>query len=150
VLTLLVTYVAVGGWRVARTRSAGPAPVDLVWTLGGIVVAAGLVPVLARAPHVGSSRPVVVWATLAALGVVLAYDLLRWTFPRRWHHSLWLPEHIYKSVSALSGMVSAFAGNVVEWGQPWSQITPSAVGTLVILFFIGKAVANPTDRPVVS
>jgi hypothetical protein len=29
--------------------------------------------------------------------------------------------------------LSAFVGNVVRWGQPWSQIAPSVLGVLVIL-----------------
>ena len=132
VLTLLVTYVAVGGWRAARTRASGPQRIDLAWTILGLCTALALVP---GAPHVGSSRPVVVWSSLGALGVVLAYDFLRWTFPRRLFARLWLPEHIYKIVSALSGMVSAFAGNVVQWGQPWSQVAPSVIGIIVILYW---------------
>jgi uncharacterized membrane protein len=135
VLTVLATYVAVGGWRVARTRAGGPQFIDLCWTLAGCVTAAALVPVLINAPHSGDSQPVVVWSTLGGLGTVLAYDLLRWTFPRRWFERLWLPEHIYKVNSALFGMLSAFVGNVVRWGQPWSQIAPSVLGVLVILYW---------------
>lgn len=142
VLTLLVSYVAVGGWRVARTRSNGPERIDLAWTLLALAVAAGLVPVLAQAPHVGSSQPVVVWSSLAALGVILLYDIVRWTFPRSWFDAIWIPEHIYKVVSALSGMVSAFVGNAVRWGQPWSQIAPSAIGVLLIAYFVAQAVAD--------
>jgi len=135
VLTVLVTYVAVGGLRVARSRGAGPAPFDLWWTLGGIAAAAALFPVLLRASTGTSSQPVVVWSSMGALGLVLAYDLARWGFPRRWFARLWLPEHIYKMSSALFGMASAFAGNVIRWGQPWSQIAPSAIGMLVIFYW---------------
>jgi uncharacterized membrane protein len=135
VLTVLVTYVAIGGWRTARTRDAGPARIDLWWTLAGIVAAAALVPVLLNAPQTGSSQPVVVWSTLGGLATVLTYDLVRWTFPRRWFARLWLPEHIYKVNSALFGMLSAFAGNVVRWGQPWTQIAPSAIGMTVIFYW---------------
>jgi uncharacterized membrane protein len=142
VLTLLTTYVAVSGWRVALTRSSGPAPVDLAWTLLAVVGAVGLVPVLMAAPHVGNSQPVVVWSSLGALGVLLAYDLARWKFPQAWHRRLWLLEHVYKVVSALSGMVSAFVGNVVPWGQPWSQVAPSALGMLLIFYFVAQALAN--------
>jgi hypothetical protein len=91
--------------------------------------------VLLDAPRTTSSQPVVVWSSMGALGLVLAYDLVRWLFPRRWFAWLWLPEHIYKVNSALFGMASALAGNVVKWGQPWSQIAPSAIGTLVIFYW---------------
>ena len=36
-------------------------------------------------------------------------------------------------------MVSAFVGNVVRWGQPWSQLAPSAIGICVILYFWWRA-----------
>jgi uncharacterized membrane protein len=139
VLTLLTTYVAISGWRVARTQSQGPEVVDLAWTTLGVVVAAALVPVLLSSPHVGNSRPVVVWSTLGAMGVLLGYDLVRWIFPRSWFRVVWLPEHIYKVLSAFAGMVSAFVGNVVPWGQPWSQVAPSAIGMLLISYFIGQS-----------
>lgn len=146
VLTVLATYVAVGGWRVAQTRGSGPQAVDLWWTLAGCAAGIALVPVLLDAPRGENSQAVVVWSTLGALGTVLTYDLVRWTFPRRWFARLWLPEHIYKVNSALFGMASAFAGNVVKWGQPWSQLAPSAIGTLVILFFWWRVSTRPVER----
>jgi len=135
VLTVLAAYVAVGGWRAAQTRAAGPGMIDLWWTLAGTAGAIALFPVLRDAPHTENSLPVVVWSSFGALATVLVYDLVRWTFPRRWFAWLWLPEHIYKVNSALFGMLSAFAGNVVRWGQPWSQIAPSAIGIAVILYW---------------
>jgi len=84
VLTLLTTYVTVSGWRTALSRERGPAPVDLAWTALGVLGAVLLVPALSRAPQVGNSRPVVVWSALGGLGIVLAYDLVRWRFPDSW------------------------------------------------------------------
>lgn len=76
-----------------------------------------------------------VWSTLGAPAFVLTWDLVKWTFPRSWFARLCLPEHIYKVLSALFGMLSEFAGNVVTWGQPWSQLAPSAVGTGLIIYW---------------
>ena len=145
VLTLLTTYVGVGGWRVARTQARGPDRIDMIWSLLGLGAAIALVPILMRGPFEGSSQPVVVWSTLSAVGVLLSYDFARWTFPRRWFARLWLPEHIYKMCSALFGMISAFVGNVVRWGQPWSQIAPSAVGMLVIVYWWWRVAAKPAE-----
>ncbi len=144
VLTLLTTYVGVGGWRVARTQARGPERIDMIWTLLGLGAAIALVPILMRGPLEGNSRPAVVWSTLIGVGVLLSYDLARWTFPRRWFARIWLPEHIYKMVSALFGMISAFVGNVVRWGQPWSQIAPSVVGMLVIFYWWWRVAGKPT------
>lgn len=43
-------------------------------------------------------------------------------------------DHAYKLIASLPGRLSAFVGNVVRKGQPWSQIAPSAIGLLTILF----------------
>jgi hypothetical protein len=48
-------------------------------------------------------------------------------------------------------MVSAFVGNVVEWGQPWSQIAPSVVGLIVVVYFVHTGFTGPlSDRAAVA
>ncbi len=143
VLTLLTAYLGIGAWRAAQTQHLGPQRIDLLVTVLALTLGAALVPIVLNAPQFGNSRPVVVISTLAALGAVVLYDLLRWCFPRGWFRALWLPEHIYKMLSSLFGMISAFAGNVVPCGQPWSQIAPPAVGTLLIVYFIVRATLHP-------
>ena len=135
VLTVLTLYQLVSGWRSIRNKQAGPAAFDAVWTLAAIATTLLLLPILIVAPTQGSSQPVVVFSTLGALALVLAYDALRWLFPRRWFATLWAYEHIYKLIASFSALLSAFAGNVIRFGQPWSQILPSALGTLLIFWF---------------
>lgn len=60
--------------------------------------------------------------------------MARWCLPRRWFASIWPYDHAYKLTASLFGLLSAFVGNVVRIGQPWSQIAPSAIGLLTILF----------------
>jgi hypothetical protein len=66
---------------------------------------------------------------------LLVYDAARWLFPRRWHATLWLYEHIFKLVASLFAMLSAAIGNTVRAGQPWSQLAPSVAGMIVIAWF---------------
>jgi hypothetical protein len=136
VLTVLVGYQLVSGWRDAINRQHGPAWFDLVLTLLTVSLSAALVPTLRAASLGPSSSPAVVYATLGALGFVLAYDVARWLFPSRWHTKLWLAAHLYKMLGALFGMIAALVGNVVVWGQPWSQIAPSALGTIVVAYWL--------------
>ncbi len=133
VLNVVVTYQLVSGWRVARTRAAGPRAADALWTFLGLGAAVALVPVLLRNPD--DTPGMILWPTLGALALLLGYDALRWLFPRRWHARVWVFEHIYKIVSALFAMLSAMVGNVVRFGQPWSQILPTVLGALVITWF---------------
>ncbi len=131
VLTVLVPYQLVSGWRSIYTRGNGPSRFDAVWTLAALALAVALMPsLLTPSAHAG----IVAYASLGALFTLLAYDTARWCFPRRWFATLWPYDHAYKLIASLFGMLSAFVGNVVRVGQPWSQIAPSAIGLLAILF----------------
>ena len=135
VLTVLTTYQLVSGWRSVRNKEAGPSLFDAVWTGAAIATTILLLPMLLAAPTHGNSQPIVVLSTLGALALVLAYDFLRWLFPRRWFATLWTYEHIYKLVASFSALLSAFVGNVIQFGQPWSQVVPSAFGVLLIVWY---------------
>jgi uncharacterized membrane protein len=135
VLTVLTIYQVVSGWRAVRNREAGPGAFDAAWTAVAIVATAALLPILLSAPPTSNSKPVVVFSTLGALAAILAYDAVRWLFPRRWFATLWIYEHVYKLVSSFAALLSAFAGNVIRWGQPWSQLLPSVLGTALIVYF---------------
>ncbi len=132
VLTVLVTYQLVSAWHTVYTRERGPSAFDAVLTVVGVAVSIALVPFL-LAHEGGVSR--VVYATLGGLATVLIYDLIRWLFPRRWYSSLWLYEHVGKMIGVLFGMVSALVGNVVRFGQPWSQLLPTVLGMIVTVYF---------------
>jgi len=132
VLSLLVLYQTISGWRAVQRRELGPGLFDAVWTLSALATLAWLIPRLVSGQQ-GSST--VVYASLGGIVFILAYDAIRWVFPRRWFAELWRYEHSYKLVSSLFAMLSAFVGNVVRVGQPWSQLLPSAIGTAVIVYF---------------
>lgn len=132
ILNLLVFYQLVGGWRSAVTQEKGPALIDLYFTLCGCFIFFVLFAVVLKSNY---GAPVILYSTVGALVLMLVYDVVRWFFPRRLFAVLWKYEHIYKLVSCLFGMISALMGNVVRWGQPWSQIVPSVLGMLVIGYF---------------
>jgi len=138
VLTLLVTYQLLSGWHVLRTRAAGPNRIDALLSAGALAWALGLLPLLPGGSGEAGAAPAVVYASLATLGALLAYDAARWCFPRRWHASLWRFEHIYRMVASLFAMLSAAAGNLLTAGQPWSQLLPSALGMAAIALFFRR------------
>jgi uncharacterized membrane protein len=137
VLTVLVAYQLASGWHVVFTRGSGPNRVDALLAMCAGGWALYLIPQLLAAGTQDASA-VVVHSSLGGLFVLLAYDLARWCFPGRWHASLWRYEHIYKLVSALFAMLSAATGNLLKVGQPWSQLLPSVLGALAILWFFWR------------
>jgi len=135
VLAVLVLYQLVGAWRAAKTRERGPGAFDAAWSF---TAAAALVLLAPRTIASYDGPPVVMYSSLGALAFVLFYDALRWAFPRRWFAQAWRYEHSYKMVSALFAMLSAFAGNVIRFGQPWSQLLPSVAGVITICYFFSR------------
>lgn len=141
VITLLVSYQLVGGWRAIYTKHNGPGKFDAIWTLFAISMVIYLVPVVFNQT---SGASVIIFSTFGALALVLIYDSIRWLFPRGWHKFLWRYEHSYKLLSSLFGMLSSFVGNTVRIGQPWSQIIPSVLGLICISYFFYKLYTEDT------
>jgi uncharacterized membrane protein len=135
VLSVLVPYQLIGGWRSIYTKSAGPSRIDALWTLLALVLFIALIPAV-RA-H-ATEAPIVVYSSLGGLAFVLLYDAIRWIFPRKWYGDLWKYEHSYKLIASVFGMLSALIGNVIRFGQPWSQILPSAIGVFVIAYYFSQ------------
>jgi hypothetical protein len=130
---VLVLYQLLSGWRAVYTREAGPQAVDGAMTAAALV-AGGLI--LLRLQHDASGQQaIVVLSSLGGLATILAYDGVRWAFPRRWHGMLWRYEHIYKLLASLFAMLSAAAGNLLRMGQPWTQLAPSLLGLICIAWF---------------
>lgn len=142
VLTLLVGYQLLSGWHAVHTQAKGPDRIDALLLLCAGVWAIGLLPAL-----LAEKAGVVVYSTLGALALLLAYDAARWRFPRHWHATLWRYEHIYKMVASLFGMLSAASGNLLRVGQPWSQLLPSVLGMMVIAACIWRDHRARGPRP---
>lgn len=143
VLTLLVSYQLVGGWRAIYTKCSGPSKFDAIWTMLALIITALLIPIVL---NTFSGKKVIIFSTLGTLAFILTYDSIRWLFPRSWHTFLWRYEHSYKLLSALFGMLSAFIGNTVRIGQPWTQIVPSALGIICIGYFFYRIYSEDKKR----
>lgn len=137
VLTVLVLYQLLSGWRVIYTKAAGPNYIDALLCASAALGGTLLIPlVLARGA--ADSGLSVIYSSLGTLAFLLTYDALRWLFPRRWHATLWRYEHMYKLLASLFAMVSAAAGNLLPQAQPWSQLVPSALGIACIAWFFWR------------
>lgn len=129
VLSLLGPYQLFGGWRAVRTQGSGPMMIDA----GALLVALTLaLPLTLEVLGHGRRLLAVDYSAVGALWLILAYDAIKWTFPRHWYRSIWRYEHSYKMTASVFAMLSALIGNVVRIGQPWSQLAPSVIGLVVI------------------
>ncbi|MES2320640.1 MAG: hypothetical protein V4633_00075 [Pseudomonadota bacterium] len=146
-LTVLVLYQLLSGWRSVRTKADGPGGIDAVLTASAVAATGLILFRLQQAPAEVGSNAAVVNATLAAIAVMLAYDTVRWVFPRTWFGRLWIYDHIYKLIASFGALLSAFAGNTLRFAQPWSQILPSVIGGLLIIWYFWRQ-ARRDVRPV--
>jgi len=133
VLTVLVLYQLLSGWRAVYTRAAGPQAIDGAMTVAAL--AAGLLILQRLLVDDSGQQAIMVLSSLGGLASILLYDSARWIFPHRWHAALWRYEHIYKLLASLFAMLSAAAGNLLPAGQAWTQLGPSALGLLCIAWY---------------
>ncbi len=131
VITLLAAYNCFSGIRVIRLRGQPPATIDYVIPL--IVITAGLYYLYYISTSGLYWSPVIIYSTIGALFLVTGYDLCKIFFPKDLRQKALGYEHIYKMVSAYSGITSAFTGTVFPLYQPYSQFLPSVIGLAYII-----------------
>gem|GEM_PF-197372 len=129
IVTLQSAYMSFAGYRILKTKTKGPERIDLIATLF-LVTMAGRFLFLIGTRGAVWHQSVVVYL-LGFLFAVAAYDILRHFKPQLAKY--WLLEHIFKMTSAYIALFSAFAGTVLSAWQPYSQIIPSAMGTVWII-----------------
>ena len=131
VITLLSGYNAFSGWRVIRL--AGHRPTSIDYIIPVLVFASGIYYVYYIRSISLYWSPVIIYSTLGALAMITIYDLSRFFMPVKTLRKKMRYEHIYKMISALTGLTSAFIGTVLPHYQPYSQILPSVIGLVFII-----------------
>jgi uncharacterized membrane protein len=139
VITVLSGYLAFSGYRVIKSKSNIPKFTDIFICLVSLISVLYFLYYFKSIGMIWS--PVIVYNTVGYLFLMIVYDLCRYFISTKMYGSLWIHEHILKMVSAFTGLVSAFSGTVFPHYQPYSQFTPSILGTLAAICFM-IAVAN--------
>nr|WP_315034352.1 hypothetical protein [uncultured Chryseobacterium sp.] len=80
-------------------------------------------------------NPVVIYSGVGYLLLVVSYDVFRYCIPACRYGNLWRYEHSSKMISAVGALLSAFIGTVLPDYKPYSQILPSLLMTLIMIFF---------------
>jgi uncharacterized membrane protein len=140
IISLLVIYLLLSGWRLIYTRDAGPNGKDLVLLICAVPLTLLFVPVVLS--DLGDNELLVPWlfyGAFTAMCAVLAYDLARWFLPGRWHALLWRREHIARMILGLSGVVSAVVFSMPLVHLPWVLVTVWLCALAAILWFAGRA-----------
>jgi uncharacterized membrane protein len=118
VLTVVVAYQLLSGWHVIYTKAAGPNRIDALLSVCAAGCAMFLIPLLLSGNGTRVAAPTVIYSSLGALVFLLAYDTVRWCFPRRWHATLWRYEHIFKVVASVCDVF----GSNRQPGEIWTAL----------------------------
>ncbi len=134
-LTVGAGYSAFSGFRNVKLKSNRLELIDVLVALGSVLLGGALI------VYVQSTQqdwdPKVIYFTYGSLGMTVTYDLLRYLIKKERYEKLWLYEHIYKMISALTALLSAASGNVFPKSfQPESQYLPSVIGLSLAIGFI--------------
>ncbi|WP_432712404.1 hypothetical protein [Pedobacter sp.] len=131
VITLLSGYTCFSGIRSIKLRGQKPTLLDGVIP---IFVMASSIYYLYYIHSLGLYwSPVITYSTIGALFLVTCYDLLKFLMPVHVLFRAMIYEHIYKMMSALSAIASAFSGTVFSNYKPYSQFLPSVMGLIFII-----------------
>jgi hypothetical protein len=140
-ITLLSGYTCFSGFRVIRLKGQRPKWADCCVAV--LVMAAALYYLYYLRQTALYWAPVITYSTIGVICFIALYDLARLFLPLGFLKRAVFYEHVYKMISALSGLVSAFCGTVLPQYKPYSQFLPSVIGLLsIIVIFIGFGKKN--------
>jgi hypothetical protein len=146
-LTILSGYVGYAGFRAVKLKEKKSHTIDIIIAIVSLCLGIAFIWHLTQSQVAWNVS--VVMSTLIALAMVTIYDILKYFFFFSYLKKWWLYEHIYKMISAFSALTSAFAGNVWRDFHPYSQIGPSIIGTILIVYFIVQR-SKPNRRSTVA
>ena len=133
VVTLLSGYTCFSGIRAIRLQGKKPGVYDLIVP---IIVMASALYYLYHITTIGLFwAPAVVYPTIGALFIITIYDLTKMFLSRVFLTKAMMYEHVYKMVSSMIAITSAFTGTVLPQYKPYSQLLPSLFG-FVYIFII--------------
>lgn len=132
-ITVLAAYNTYSGFRILKEKSNRFYFKDLLIMLGALSMALAFMYYL---KFIGFYwNPVIIYSGLGYLLAVVSYDIFRYFIPVSRYGNLWRYEHSSKMISAMGALLSAFTGTLLPDYKPYSQILPSLLMTLLMIFF---------------
>tara|TARA_R110002051_G_scaffold276573_1_gene337903 strand:- start:43 stop:699 length:657 start_codon:yes stop_codon:yes gene_type:complete len=145
VLTVLSGYYGFSGFRIIKTKSNIPEKLDIVIAIANLSLGIYFIDYLKSS--VMFWNPIVIYSTFGALFIIIAYDFLRYLIPSSRYNNLWLYEHIYKMIAAFTALLAAAVGTFFPNHQPYSQLFPSVIGTLLAIGFVALNYIRNIRKP---
>lgn len=139
-VTLSAAYQYISSLRALHLRTSAPGLFD-----GGLAVATLLACgffMLSMGKGNASFTPTIGYSTIGYVAIVAIYDLSRGFWGTLWLQRVRPLDHGLKMTGVYFAMLSAGAGNLLRGLQPWSQILPSILGTLVLILLAVRYISR--------
>ena len=130
-VTLSASYQYISSLRALHLRASPPGLLDAA--LAVVTLLACALFSLSMGKGNASFTPAIGYATVGYVAMVAIYDLSRGFWGELWLARVRPLDHGLKMTGVYFAMLSAGAGNLLRGLQPWSQILPSIIGTLVLV-----------------
>jgi len=134
-ITLAASYGYISGVRSLKIKSSGPQIIDNLIAIGAIIIGASMLIIMSRNGS-ASWSPIMGYSVIGITITHALYDLSRNFWVEMWTKKVWPIDHGYKMIGSYFALASAGSGNVIRDFQPWSQIAPSIIGTIISVVFI--------------
>lgn len=132
-ITILAGYNTYSGFRILKEKTNRFYVKDLLAMLAAFIIAVIFIYYLKLIGFYWN--PVVIYSGVGYLLLVVSYDIFRYFIPLSRYGNLWRYEHSSKMISAMGALLSAFVGTLLPDYKPYSQILPSLLMTLLMIFF---------------
>lgn len=132
-ITILAGYNTYSGFRILKEKTNRFYVKDLLAMLAALIIAVIFIYYLKLIGFYWN--PVVIYSGVGYLLLVVSYDIFRYFIPLSRYGNLWRYEHSSKMISAMGALLSAFVGTLLPDYKPYSQILPSLLMTLLMIFF---------------
>jgi len=134
-ITLAAVFNYVSGIRALEIRLTGPRMFDNLFALGIIVVSAAMLFMMSENGS-ASWSPTMGYSIIGVTVMYASYDLSRNFWATTWTEKVWPIDHGVKMIGSYFALASAASGNLITSFQPWSQISPSIIGSIISIGFI--------------
>ena len=141
-ITLSACYGFFSGIRALKIKAIGPQLLDNIISVCAIAAGVLLLTIMSKNGS-ASWSPIMGYSVVGITTTIALYDLSRNFWVKTWTHKIWPVDHGLKIVGNYFAAASAASGNLIRDFQPWSQILPSIIGTvlsivLIYLYLRGK------------
>jgi hypothetical protein len=133
--TLSAAYQYLASLRSLALRNHGPTLIDTLLAMAALAGCAWLLLSMGTGRASASWSPIIGYSIAGYVTALALYDLSRPLWAAYWLARIRPLDHGLKMTGCYFAMLSAGAGNTLRAWQPWSQVVPSSLGTLVLLVF---------------